>query len=144
MCNYQFRVHNSCGSLELGKLTEETGVVQSKGQLFKENRADSVNVPDGHSYSPFNDTAILCFLIFPFLPLPSARKKKNINPPPPPATLFIGFLSLILVKDKFCSVWILNLISVSPHFVIKLMVCPLCQPFFFNVPALPLLNNPGL
>lgn len=29
-------------------LAEKTGVVQSKGYLFKESRADSINLPDGH------------------------------------------------------------------------------------------------
>lgn len=63
-----------------------------------------------------------------FLPLPEAGgEKKNPSSPPPPllATLFIGLLALILVKGKFCNVWLLNLISLFliPHSVIKLMVC---------------------
>lgn len=39
--------------------------------------------------------------------------------------LFIGLLASILVKGKFCNVWLWNLISLFliPHSVIKLMVC---------------------
>lgn len=60
--------------------------------------------------------------------------EKNIKLPslPLPATLFIRLLALIPVKGKFCTAWLLNLISLFliPHSVIKLMVCVLSASLF--------------
>lgn len=77
------------------------------------------------------------FTLFLFLPSPEVEKKTlHQHPPTPPPTLlamlFNGLFVLILVKGKFCNVWILNLISLFfiPLSVIKLMACVLSASLF--------------
>lgn len=77
------------------------------------------------------------------LPLPEAVGGGNIKPSLPLlATLLIRLLALIPVKGKFCTGWLLNLISLFliPHSVIKLMVCVPSASLFLHGPTLLLLN----